>query len=132
MHRLFGTSFLVVAAIFCLFTAWGSGFAPQQFAHRLGLAVTSPDGYNEIRAQYAGFFLAGAIMCIAALASPALRSPVFILLSVTFGGLLAGRLASLVLNGGLTGYGSTIRALYIIDAIGFALSITAISVDREV
>jgi hypothetical protein len=32
----------------------------------------------------------------------------------------------------LAGYGSTIRALYIIDAIGFALSVTAISVDREV
>jgi hypothetical protein len=132
MHRLFGTSFLGVAAMFCLLTAWSSGFAPQQFAHRLGLTVTSPDGYNEIRAQYAGFFLAGAVMCIVALASRALRPAVFVLLSVTFGGLLAGRLASLVLNGGLTGFGPTIRALYIIDAIGFALSITAINVDREV
>ena len=99
-------------------------------------AVQNLDGRgvaNKIEdAKWNFFFLAGAIMCVAALASQALRSPVFVLLSVTFGGLLAGRLASLVLNGGLTGYGSTIRALYIVDAIGFALSVTAISVDREV
>jgi hypothetical protein len=131
MHRLFGTCFLVVAAAFCLVTAWSSGFSPQQFAHRLGLTVTGPDGYNEIRAQYGGFFLAAACMCIAALASRVLRPSVFVLLSVTFGGLLAGRLASLVINGGLTGFGPTIRALYIIDAIGFALSIIAIRVDQE-
>jgi hypothetical protein len=131
MHRLFGTCFLVVAAAFCLVTAWSSGFSPQQFAHRLGLTVTGPDGYNEIRAQYGGFFLAAAGMCIAALASRVLRPSVFVLLSVTFGGLLAGRLASLVINGGLTGFGPTIRALYIIDAIGFALSIIAIRVDQE-
>jgi hypothetical protein len=118
--------------VFCLFTAGSSGFAVQQFAHRLGLIVAGPDGYNEIRAQYAGFFLAGAVMCIAALAGRVSRQSVLLLLCVTFGGLLAGRLASLVLNRGLTGYGPTIRVLYLIDAIGFALSITAISVDRKV
>jgi hypothetical protein len=41
-----------------------------------------------------------------------------------FGGLIFGRLVSLVLNGGLKGYGPTILALYVIDAIGLAVTIT--------
>jgi hypothetical protein len=54
----------------------GSPAERQCYRFRLGLTVTGPDGYNEIRAQYAGFFLAAV--------------------------------------------GPTIRARYIIDAIGFA------------
>jgi len=46
-------------------------------------------------------------------------------------GLIAGRIASLGLNGGIAGYGSPILTLRVIDAIGFALAITAIAVDRQ-
>jgi hypothetical protein len=53
----FGTFVLVAAALFCVFTAATSGLAPRAFAAQLGLAISSVDGYNEIRAQYAGFFL---------------------------------------------------------------------------
>ncbi len=131
MHHLLGTILLVVVAVFFLFTAWGAGFAPKEFARTLGLTLASADGYNEIRAQYAGFFLASACMCIAALAGGVSRQPVFILLAVTFGGLIAGRLTSLVLNRGVGGYGRTILALYAIDATGFALAIAAILADRR-
>lgn len=132
MRHSFGTFVLVIVTLFFLFTAWSGGVAPQEFGRRLGLIVANADGYNEIRAQYAGFFLASAAMCIAALAGGVPRQSVFILLSVTFGGLIAGRLTSLVLNRGLTGYGPTILALHIIDAIGFALTITAIMVNRKI
>jgi hypothetical protein len=44
--------------------------------------------------------------------------------------LIAGRLVSLALNGGVAGYSSTILALYAIDAIGFALAIAAMAADR--
>jgi hypothetical protein len=59
------------------------------------------------------------------------RPTAFVLLAAVFGGLIAGRLVSLALNGGLTGYGPMIRALYAIDAIGFALSITALILARS-
>jgi hypothetical protein len=56
MRHSFGTFVLVLIGLFCLFTAWRSGFAPGEFAGGLGLTITSADGYNEVRAQYAGFF----------------------------------------------------------------------------
>ena len=34
------------------------------------------------------------------------------------------------LDGGVAGYGPTIRALYVIDGIGFALAIAALAVDK--
>lgn len=131
ISRSFGTSVLVIVGLFSLLTAWNSGFAPHQFARRLGLMVTNADGYNEIRAQYAGFFLVTGAMCIAALSGFAARRPVLILLAVLFGGLLTGRLASLVLNRGFAGYGPTILALYVIDAAGFALTAIAVFLDRK-
>lgn len=105
--------------------------APARFAERLGLAIANTGGYNEIRAQYAGFFLAVAVVCGASLAGVVSRQAAFVVLIVVFGGLIAGRLASLALDGGAAGYGPTIRSLYLIDGIGFTLAIAALAVDRQ-
>jgi hypothetical protein len=123
---MFGTIVLATAALFFLLTAWRSGRAPAEFAARLGLNIASPGGYNEIRAQYAGFFLVSALVCAAALVGVVPRQATFIMLIMIFGGLFAGRLVSLVADGGLAGYGSTIVALHAIDAIGLALGIVAL------
>jgi len=37
--------------------------------------------------------------------------------------------ASLTLDGGVGGYGPTIRALYAVDALGFALALPALALD---
>ncbi len=129
MAHSFGTGVLVVAAAFCLVTTWSSATAPGAFASRLGLAITNAGGCNEVRSQYAGFFLAVAAICAASLFGTLSRQTAFVVLVVVFGGLLAGRLASLALNGGIAGYGRTILALYAIDAIGFALAFTAMAID---
>jgi len=131
MGHPFGTLVLTIATLFCLATAWSSGRAPGRFAERLGLALANPGGVNEIRAQYAGFFLAVAAMCAASLAGALPRLTAFVLLAVVFGGLIAGRLVSLALDRGVAGYGPTIRALYAIDAIGFALAVAAIAAERS-
>jgi Domain of unknown function (DUF4345) len=128
----FGTIVLALAALFSLLTAVSSGIKPRAFAARLGLAVANPGGDNEVRAQYAGFFLAVALVCAAALAGLVPRQGALIVLAVVFGGLIGGRLVSLVLNGGVAGYGPTIRALYAIDAVGFALSLAALLSDSPV
>ena len=129
MARNFGTVVLVVGALFCLLTTVSASLNPERFGEQLGLRIINAGGVNEIMAQYAGFFLAAAGVCIAALAGWLPRSTAFVTLAAVFGGLIAGRLVSLALNGGLSGYGPAIRALYVIDAIGFALAIASASLD---
>jgi hypothetical protein len=131
MANWFGTLVLVIAGLFCLLTTWSSGAAPESFATRLGLAIADAGGYNEIWAQYAGFFLAVAVVCVASLAGAVPRQAAFIVLAVVFGGLIAGRLAGLALNGGIAGYSPTIRALYAIDSIGFAAAIAALVLESR-
>lgn len=132
MANPFATLVLAIAVLFCLLTAWQSGLAPRAFAERLGLAVANSGGENEVRAQYAGFFLAVGAVCAAALAGLMPRQAALIVLAVVFGGLIAGRLVSLALNGGVAGYGATIRALYAIDAVGFALALAALIIEKPV
>jgi hypothetical protein len=128
-HKL-GTAVLVVAVLFCLLTTVSSGADPENFARRLGLTISDAGGINEIRAQYAGFFLAIAIVCGLSLGAVLPRQLSFVVLSSIFGGLLFGRLASWVLNGGFTGYSGTIRSLYVIDALGLVLALTALAFDN--
>jgi hypothetical protein len=127
----FGTAVLAIATAFCLLTTWRSGTAPGSFAQQLGLTIANAGGYNEIRAQYAGFFLAAAALCAASLCGAVPRPSAFIVLAVIFGGLITGRLVSLALNGGITGYGPTILALYVIDSVGFVLAVTALALERR-
>lgn len=122
---MFGTIVLTIVTLFFLYTTWRSGTAPAEFAERLGLTVANAGGYNEIRAQYAGFFSA-AVVCVASLAGTVPRQAAYIVLAVVFGGLLAGRLVSLALDGGIARYGRTIVALYAIDATGLALAVVAL------
>jgi hypothetical protein len=130
MGGKFAIAVLAAALLFCLLTALSASFDPEGFADRLGLKVANAGGVNEIRAQYAGFFFAVAAVCAAALGGLLSRETAFVLLAVVFGGLIVGRLASLALNGGVSGFGPTIQALYAIDAVGFGLAIAAIAIER--
>jgi hypothetical protein len=131
MRRTFGTVILVILGLFFLLTAWQSGTDPAGFAQQLGLSLTNPGGYNEIRSQYGGCFLFAAIACFAALGGWVSRRSAFVVATVIFGGLFVGRLVSLWADGGLSGYGGLIRALYIIDALGLTLTVTAMTLDRR-
>ena len=128
---MFGTIVLVIAGLFFSLTAWRSASAPAEFAARLGLNIANAGGYNEIRAQYAGFFLASALVCAASLAGAVPRQAAFIVLVAVFGGLFAGRVVSLVLDGGIAGYGGTVVGLHAIDAIGLALGISALVLENR-
>lgn len=125
MPHLFGTAVLGLTALFFLSTSWSSFSNPRQFGERLGFTLPGADGHNEIRAQYGGFFLAAAVCGFLALAQRVPYSAAFIINAVIFGGLLFGRVVSLFLDGGIRKYGPLIRALYAIDALGFALAVAA-------
>jgi hypothetical protein len=78
MRHAFGTFVLVIVSVFFLFTTWSSGTAPGRFAEQLGLAIANAGGSNEIRAQYAGFFLAAATVCMASLTGRDSRHTLFL------------------------------------------------------
>jgi hypothetical protein len=122
MGKSFETSVLVAGALFCFATTWSSAAEPEKFAERLGLSVLNAGGLSEIRAQYSGFFLAVAAICTAALFGLVSRQVALAVLVVVFGGLLCGRIASLAINRGTSGFTRTIVSLYFIDSAGLALS----------
>lgn len=129
MRQSFGTFVLTLASLFGILTAWLAAMRPGNFAARLGLAISNAGGINEVRAQYAGFFLAVSLVCIATLFGGLSRQTAFIVLIVVFAGLISGRIVSLVLNHGTSGYPPTILALYAIDSIGLLLSLIALKLN---
>ena len=130
MANKFGNMILVVAVLFCLLTTVSAGLRPERFAEQLGMKIVNAGGTNEVYAQYAGFFLAVAIVCLVALLGHIPRAAAYIMLVAIFGGLLAGRAFSLIANGGAAGFTPTIVSLYAIDAIGLVVAATAYAVDR--
>ena len=106
--------------LFFFFTAQFSGLAPERFAAQLGLKAASPGGVTEVRAQYSGFFAAAAIVSLAAIAGRVSVSAALVAIAMIFGGLIAGRLVGVLLNGGVKGFPPTVIGLIAVDAVGFA------------
>ena len=131
MAGAFGTAVLGIIALFFLSTSWGSFSNPKQFGERLGFGLPGADGLNEIRAQYGGFFLAAAVCGALAVVGWIPRRTAFVVNITIFGGLIFGRLVSLLLDGGIGKYGPLIRALFVIDALGLVLSVIAFTLERS-
>jgi hypothetical protein len=130
MRTAFLPMVLMASALFTAWTGFSSLTAPTEFGKQIGYSVAGMDGRNEVRAQYGGFFLAVTLASVLALTGVVPRQAGFLVNAVVFGGLIAGRLASLAIDGGLGGYGPVIRALFVIDTTGFTLSIIAFFMDR--
>lgn len=126
------TSTAVIAAsgVLSLAIAARAIIAPKALGAALGFAVSASDATNEIRAQYGGFFLAIAVVCGLAVLGLVPATAALLVLFVTFGGVLAGRLIDFALKGGRASYGGTIKALFLVDAVGLAgvaLAVTALA-----
>lgn len=130
MRRNIILGFLILCTVFFALTGGSSLSAPAKFAGRLGYSLRARDGFNEIRAQYGGFFLAACAANLLAVFGRVPRSAALFVDLIVFGGLIAGRLMSLGFDGGLRAYGPVIHALYFIDAAGFLLSIAALLNER--
>jgi hypothetical protein len=129
-RKAFGVGVLVAASSFFLLTTCAAGRAPAPFAERLGMSVANAGGSNEIRAQYAGFFGAAALACLASTVGVLPRRGSYLVLVVIFGGLSAGRLANTALNAGVAGYTAAVTALHVIDGTGLVLAVAALALDR--
>jgi hypothetical protein len=126
MPHPLSTIYLAVTALFFLGSGAYAFSRPQQFAAALDLTAIRAGGVNEVRAQYGGFFLVLGTAC--GLALFGVVKPEFGLgaAALTFGGVIAGRLLGLVFDRGMAGYGPTIRRLFLIDAAGCVLAVTAL------
>jgi hypothetical protein len=130
MRLAFGRIVLLLTSIFFAWTSWTSFRFPRQFAEGLGFTIGGLDGLNEVRAQYGGFFLAAALINALSLLEVLPPQIGFVVNAVIFGGLIIGRVVSLVLDGGINGYGGAIRALFVIDSVGLAVTIAAYFLER--
>lgn len=118
---------LAAQAAFFAFTAVAAFGRPVAFADALGLVPANAGGVNEVRAQYGGFFGAAALADAAALGGLLPERIALVMGAVIFGGLIAGRLAAFVLNGGWTGYPPAVRVLLFVDSIGLAANVVILT-----
>jgi hypothetical protein len=129
MTHPFSTIYLALAALFFV----GSGVLalarPQQFAATLDLTSLRAGGLNEVRAQYGGFFVALGLACGLAMLGILQRRFGLGAAALTFGGVIAGRLAGLLADRSLAGYGRGVRNLFLVDAAGCALAVAALLIE---
>ena len=64
-----------------------------------GLQILDVDGRNYLRSGSGGFTIAGGLLFLAAIALPKLAFPAVVMAVVVLGGLVAGRLFSLIVDG---------------------------------
>ncbi|MGL4314957.1 MAG: DUF4345 family protein [Sphingomonas sp.] len=126
MEMSFGVALLGVATLICLITTVTAFARPVEFANLLGLDIANAGGVNEIRSQYAGFFLMVGLVFAAAIGGWVPRAAAYFLASVIFGGLLIGRIVSVTLNRGVGGYPVVVRGLVAFDLMACILSVTAL------
>jgi hypothetical protein len=115
-----------LAALFFLGTGALAFSQPQRFAASLDLATTRAGGLNEVRAQYGGFFVMLGAACALAMLGIVERRFGLGVAAITFGGVIAGRLSGLAIDRSVAGYGPTVRSLFLVDAMGCALAVTAL------
>ncbi|HZP10924.1 MAG TPA: DUF4345 domain-containing protein [Nevskiaceae bacterium] len=92
--------FLGINGIAFLIVGLRAVFTPiESVAEPLGLEVRSVDGRNYLRSGTGGVSTAGGIVLVAAMFIPKLQLPAVILVVTMLGGLVAGRIYSLVVDG---------------------------------
>jgi hypothetical protein len=122
------TTILTLSGLLALAIGVRGLLAPGALGAGLGFGIPGVDALNEVRAQYGGFFLTVAVVSGLAVFNLIPRQAALILLAATFGGVLLGRLFSLTVDAGLGGFSPTIRALYVIDAVGLSAALWALRV----
>src|ERR1700687_5414538 len=127
MGKLFVDGVIGVLGLFSVITGFVALVRPLVLAETLGLSLNGASGMNEMRAQYGGFFLMAGLLAIAAVGGLIPRPWALALMVVVFGGLIFGRLISLVIDGGFKQYRGAIPALFVIDFCGFSVSLIALA-----
>ncbi|MEO1137075.1 MAG: DUF4345 family protein [Pseudomonadota bacterium] len=106
--------------------------APEAALGDYGVIAMGPDGRNEIRAQYGGFYFAVAVVLILSAAGRLPERFGLGLLLVSVGGVLLGRLASLVIEGPaiFAQYSDGLKLFYAVDIVLVLLAVMALMQKR--
>jgi hypothetical protein len=91
---------VVLIAVGFLLMGLAALVAPERILATFGVAVTTADGRNEVRAVYGGFGVAMAAMLGVALDAPQLAPGILACLAAALGGMAGGRLVSAALDRG--------------------------------
>ncbi len=110
---------LCLFGLFFLYTGVISFQKPGRFARSLSLETVGVSGDVEIRAQYGGFFLAAGLSQFAPFIGLLSAFSGLIVSLTIFGGLIVGRLGAAAAGLGGQKLTPMIKALFVIDAIGF-------------
>jgi len=119
---------LVIGAIVATYISFRALTAPESVLSNFGLMVEGVDGRNEVRGQYGGFFGAVALTMVLSLMGRLSERFGLLVLLITVGGVLAGRLASVALEGPsvIAAYSSGIKTFIIVDIVIVALTLIAL------
>ena len=92
---------VLVSVVAAFFFAMGAVALanPQRIVAYFGTDALTRDGRNEVRAVYGGFGVALALLLLASLWLPALRSGVLLAVCVALLGMAVGRLLSVAVDG---------------------------------
>jgi hypothetical protein len=89
---------VVLVAVFFLAMGLYALAVPARVLAIFGVAVTTADGRNEVRAVYGGYGVAVCAVLLAALALPAYRDGILVCQAVAVAGMAGGRVLSAVLE----------------------------------
>lgn len=131
---MFAKIVLILGAVMSAYIGVNALGSPGTVLTDFGVVVPGADGRNEIRGQYGGFFIVLAIvMALSVIGKLPERFGLGVFL-MTVGGVLLGRIASLILEGPsiFSSYSTNIQALHAVDTILVILTILALrSVKRR-
>ncbi len=118
---------LIIGIIVGLFVASRALLSPEAMMNSLDISLNSMSAINEIRGQYGGFFLAFTIVLSLSLIGRLSVRLGLIVFLMTVGGVLIGRLFSLMLDGlAFSNYTPAIQVFFLIDAVMVGLALLAI------
>ncbi len=113
---------LIVGIVAGLYIAMRATLSPAAMMANLDITLNSISALNEVRGQYGGFFLAFSLVLGMSLFGKLSTKVGLIVFLMTIGGVLFGRLLSLVLDGFAFGsYTPAIQGFMLIDLIMFVL-----------
>jgi len=119
---------LLIGIIVTAYIAFSALSAPETVLVESGLRIDGPNGRNEIRAQYGGFYGALTLALILSLLGRWSERFGLQLLLITVGGVLAGRVLSLVIEGPaiFASYSPTVKLFYAADIVIVVLVLLAL------
>ena len=114
---------VVLIAVFFLGMGLFALAVPASVLSFFGVAVTTVDGRNEVRAVYGGYGVAVAAVLIVALALPDLRGGILVCQGMALLGMAAGRVVSVLLDRSPGFYPVLFGALEVLMAVGLFASV---------